>query len=39
MQRMLASLPPETRNVVEAAMKGNVSSGGGASKVIILCLV
>ena len=37
MQRLLASLPPETRNVVEAAMKGNISggSGGGASKVLI----
>ena len=27
MQRLLASLPPETRNVVEAAMKGQISSG------------
>ena len=31
MQRLLAALPPETRNVVEAAMKGQVS--GGSSKV------
>ena len=33
MQRLLASLPPETRNIVEAAMKGQISSGGGTSKV------
>ncbi len=38
MQQLLASLPPETRNVVESAMKGNTSSGGGASKVIVLFL-
>ena len=35
MQKLLASLPPETRNVVESALKGQVT---GASKVRIITM-